>query len=57
MEKFKRGLGLTLVWELFIGSLMQLITTRKVAHNHMIIISLIDIAYITNFLYRMSLYN
>ena len=32
------------------ANLMQLITTRKVAHNHMII-KLINISYITKFLY------
>ena len=35
---------------------MQLITTRKVARNHMII-KLINIDYIINFLYQLILYN
>ena len=39
---------------IFIGSIMQLITTRKLAHNHMII-KLINIAYVTKFLYHASL--
>ena len=41
------NIGLIII---FIGSIMQLITTRKVAQNHMII-KLINIAYVTKFLH------